>query len=650
MAMQNERGYQPVHNHVGVVVIHGVADAEQGANLDTLVRTIVAAESATKFSADDYDQVHRFAEPFATPGAPAERPVVFRHAMVGATRSVTFAEMYWADTTRVGAGKLAALLAAFRLVFEAHYFIEALVPREGRSWLAGRLVSVLYFATALIRGPIAAVNVLFLSVAAIYLYGQAVRRLAQTDEFARTYPDFKVMSLEWAVFWICAAIVAAAVYVFCKSRRRGDLASMEGGLWTIFVAFAGMTVLGCAILFAPRLVPEDAAAYAEIMFAVILSCWAVFVLIWMIAFVIVLLLTASPRYPHRKRSLWVALSLVLLQSILWAFFMSVWGVPLLGWAKLTLPHEIPAAQEAMLGFARATIALLAVLMSALFVMLWRGWTASDARQESDAARQEGLRRIAEKMPRLIMSPIIMAVILAAGLASMAVATFKIDQPLLGGNIYLSLTVVVIITVITLALYLAIDTRASLNFIHIARDLIDHHYKPELSFAYWWLPRERKDAPTYPRRQRLLSRVESTVNFFKEQGCSAFVFVAHSQGTIIVFEYLAELLDRNSRMPGPTAVVTFGSPLEHLYTHYFHAYANVGAKLGELRRLGVASWTNLYRVDDPIGNRIEDPAHWLTNVAMERGGHTNYWKERVVAEVINAAVVPDSVLVYGTNAR
>src|SRR5690349_2872020 len=116
MSVHGEGWHQHFGNQVGVVVIHGVADTEQGANLDTLVRTMAAAHPPPEFFADNYDEVRRVAEPFAAPGAPAERPVVFRGAMVGASRSVTFAEMYWADTTRVGAGKLAALLAAFRIV------------------------------------------------------------------------------------------------------------------------------------------------------------------------------------------------------------------------------------------------------------------------------------------------------------------------------------------------------------------------------------------------------------------------------------------------------------------------------------------------------------------------------------------------------
>ena len=50
---------------------------------------------------------------------------------------------------------------------------------------------------------------------------------------------------------------------------------------------------------------------------------------------------------------------------------------------------------------------------------------------------------------------------------------------------------------------------------------------------------------------------------------------------------------------------------------------------------VNSWTNMWRVDDPIGQDVElvtSPMH-IENKGMDRGGHTMYWKENRVCEKI-----------------
>src|SRR6185295_14817114 len=185
-----------------------------------------------------------------------------------------------------------------------------------------------------------------------------------------------------------------------------------------------------------------------------------------------------------------------------------------------------------------------------------------------------------------------------------------------------LWIVLLVASAALLLYLFIDTKTSVNFIHIARDLIDHHYKPRSSFVYWLLPAKHRTAPKYLRRQRLLSRLDAAVTFLEAKGCHAIVFVAHSQGSIIVYEYLKNLVAAEGSAHR-RAVVTFGAPLDHLYAHYFHDYANVGETLIRLERC-VASWINLHRIDDPIGNSIGDCQGWIDDIAMGKGGHINYW--------------------------
>ncbi len=81
------------------------------------------------------------------------------------------------------------------------------------------------------------------------------------------------------------------------------------------------------------------------------------------------------------------------------------------------------------------------------------------------------------------------------------------------------------------------------------------------------------------------------------------------------------------------MITMGSPLGHLYGFYFKEYAEIDVGIASIcGRLG--SWTNLYRVDDSIGRHVgEHLGGLIENRIMPAGGHRNYWRERVVSQVI-----------------
>src|SRR5262245_17072554 len=100
-------------DRIGIVIVHGVADTEQGANLGTLAENL-RANSQHGFKANAYDEIHQLPETSTESGEPKFRPVIVRHGSA-AGRKVTLAEVYWADTTRVSTGKFAALIAAFRI-------------------------------------------------------------------------------------------------------------------------------------------------------------------------------------------------------------------------------------------------------------------------------------------------------------------------------------------------------------------------------------------------------------------------------------------------------------------------------------------------------------------------------------------------------
>jgi hypothetical protein len=106
-----------------------------------------------------------------------------------------------------------------------------------------------------------------------------------------------------------------------------------------------------------------------------------------------------------------------------------------------------------------------------------------------------------------------------------------------------------------------------------------------------------------------------------------VILAHSQGSTIVLDELAREWPAGE-LPAEISLVTFGSPISHIYQYYFPGlypgWEDVRWQLflGRLTR-----WLNVYRLADYVGTRVQPPP--ITNFAQRtvgEGGHTNYWTD------------------------
>ncbi len=116
---------------VAVVVVHGVGDAVPAAALNDLVSKL-EINFEGQFKADSHSEVHQLASPSIIPGDPVDTfPAHTRNATLTATGDrIRFYDLHWADLTKTLPGRLNAFLGAFRIIFEAHHFIDALLPRE----------------------------------------------------------------------------------------------------------------------------------------------------------------------------------------------------------------------------------------------------------------------------------------------------------------------------------------------------------------------------------------------------------------------------------------------------------------------------------------------------------------------------------------
>jgi hypothetical protein len=182
-----------------------------------------------------------------------------------------------------------------------------------------------------------------------------------------------------------------------------------------------------------------------------------------------------------------------------------------------------------------------------------------------------------------------------------------------------------------------------NFVHIARDLIDHQYSRRRASMLTQLGRSR-DVDHWPRRARIQARLIRLLDDLLRDGkFDAAVFVMHSQGSVVMFDYLrdqgAVRLELSGRHPD---VVTLGSPLSHLYEHYFLEYASLNKDIAALRGV-VGRWINMYRIDDYIGREVAHGTETgVTNEELTRGGHTDYWREHRLGHVLLDLVQHPSV--------
>lgn len=749
MANNMPAGQAPGPKRVAVIVTHGVGEAEPGEVLRELTKNVgsqlgvtvenqmevhYVAESVARHSGSARARWADLSKPVAQSGSD-NFPVFMRRATLDSGEQLTFAELYWADMTRVGGGRIGAALGIFRVIFEAHYVIDGMLDEE-RGWVTRFLRLLLLLLSFLMRGPLAASTAVTAAVCAVMLY------------WPQDFPLGDEPAL-LAVVTLTLLFLASTIFlVWTKKREELTWATTLG--WTSLVSGAGaviVTVLVTGGIGAAWL--DERGDFVNTPYFVLIVGW----MIWGGAYLFALLLAFILWF--QQRSVLTAVGILALQFTLWTALIGTAVIPLLNRAEegmaLSPVREEISGKISVLSEATKAIDLQKVTetesidrqevyrrVDHLWELLgvpkaerdkrranapaggraWHRWLSGIRR---DAERRIGrleklsaiptieaewvdrfrfaygsngaillvlfaifaslflwrwmLARMGPKgslaktyfMPRLLFSGLAITplVLLTAGLIVFSVLASRWTDELLSG-VWLSgwmqiqapaganvgepgaleafgtqlatYLAAYKYTIMSLALLFGLLLplflgRALGNALHIARDLIDHQYGPEEGRALSSVTKGLKRDERWPRRARIEARLASMLATLREQ-ChfDHVVFVAHSQGTIIVYDYLRnaapDMRELDGLMPD---VLTLGSPLEHIYRHYYHEYADALEKLAGLRPFG--RWVNLYRPDDYVGTNIGPDGWIVTNEGLDPGGHLVYWNDRRVAEVI-----------------
>jgi hypothetical protein len=269
------------------------------------------------------------------------------------------------------------------------------------------------------------------------------------------------------------------------------------------------------------------------------------------------------------------------------------------------------------------------------------------------------------IPRLVVHAVIVTVAIALVFAGFGLFPLRVlagwGRPGTLATRVAEAVTALILTIITLGGALLVGGLR--DWLHILMDVINHFYRRWEGIPLPWKPLAPVDVHEFETRQLIEHRFKAALNaVLADPTVTHLSVVVHSQGTIIAVDVLslgalppAERTALRARLAQLTQLhlVTMGSPLTHLYQHYFPLrYPSLRDRAWQELRGVVHRWVNLFRVDDYIGTDVEMVEGWPgspVNVPVGVGGHTGYWRQKEVHQhlLLQPGLPPGAHAALGT---
>jgi hypothetical protein len=648
---------------VGLIVIHGVGEAEPGYCVNTLLDNLSAAAPGYTVSRHCELQYLNDAAPYPIS---ATFPVVRRDASYSDGTKLSAFELYWADIANLKPGRLDTLFGIFRTIFESHHLVDAML-RRGSDYTAQLLRLILWVSGWLMRGPLAALTIATSAICWLFLFGPIA------DWFDRVPVDVKFLAVQISLF-----VVALPLLVW--TARRKDISWYDTVFWLALVT-ALLVVLQLQNMLKPLLerVPDlvyqgtakvdctnpstEAACYINGLYRLIIWGWRVWAILLVASVALLVAIAFRSRRAEGRLALAPAatsISIVILQFMLWTTVVVTAIYPMLTraenisqlkharaevsdlLAKQIIPENMIIAKmlrvpDIELEWIERFKFIYGSTVFTIFVFIALAWTIMLIRRIIASAGTADLERAARRVPRLLFNRVLVGWLIVSCLLVIAsifiLPRFGSQVPLRAKHFLLPFAAVV-----AFATPFLLGRRVS-NVVQIAGELIDHHYSPRIETAAYCFPSIFRIRKTRPRRARIQGRLVTMLNtMVKNERFDTVIFVAHSQGSVVAYDYLLERGPLYAEIGGRSPrFLSFGSPLGHIYQKYFYEYGSGGVVLDGLRGR-LERWVNLYRVDDYIGGCIEEPFGLeIDNRAVTIGGHTNYWSESYLAEALDKLI-------------
>ncbi len=644
-----------------------MGETEPGYCVNAVLDTLAATRPGYSVSpANEYNRMteHEAGKP------PPVFPVIRRGAAHNSGVEIEAVELHWADLADGRPGRVNTLLQLFRVIFESHHLVDAMLDRskDATAWILRKL---LWIAGWLIRGPSAGLTIVTSVICALFLF----EPMSVTAE---------VVDVRTQVMIVTGAIFIGSLYAFYRISRQQDYSWYDTVVWLGIASFAVfMATFNDSLLGFLKRIPDlkmgpqrlvslqvmdctagssNAACYINGLYKIIIwgwRFWGVLLLIASVLLAIAYIRARITRDRSRLGTLSTSIAILITQFMLWTTVVVSAIYPVLNRAETisTLKEAQPVIQRAIAARQLAPDSAIAQLVqvpnieldwigrfkfiyaSAAFTVLLlilTGVLLIEFRQIMARRGLSDLEQTARNMPRLLFNPVLVALMIVSFLVVFALVFI---QPYLDSNkVFVTLRGYILpvaaLVAVTLPFFFG---RRVANVANFARDLIDHHYRPRQETAAYFIPSVFRVRNRRLRRERIQARLNLVLeHFVQNQGYDGVIFLAHSQGSVIVYDFLRDNGPHYTRLGDAfPSLLTFGSPLGSIYQKYFHEYA-----ASKPVPLGIASklkcWINLYRVDDYIGGRIQAPPGLrVDNHVMGMGGHTGYWSEPDVAEALDA---------------
>lgn len=568
-------------------------------------------------------------------------PVFIRRARSESQRFV-FAEVHWADLTRAGPDTHHFVLSLLAFVYGLRHIAlqAALIPGK----LAALLTGALRFAVFLLLGPVFA---LFLFEAVLYSIYLLFIPKAWDD-----LSSSRVMPLG------CQAVLAIATIFLAFVRRRFS----ESIIWPSLMTVGAVTLLHLllravgiadtwyATALIPRLNVPAETTPGEWPLTGFMIDYVLDRLLGLVssALIVAAIAVALARIrPNRPlfRSMWTAWLATVLLVIMWQI--AVMPIDLV--AQLAYDKSRGASdalytvwfnEGCLAGLAAAFLA--AAVAAVTMQIRWAKRNSQRVATLFDVQLQQQSPNKGEPLigpPRLIVAFPIQFCLLVFALVLTPLGVidgFQIWEQRWGGIKYGWVYLVYIVAVFAILGWSLVFR----NVLHILHDIVVHFASPAADRLRL---RSRYTILRYYLRRRIANRFRAVVKLVLSERPSHLIVLAHSQGTIVAIEELRKpRWNRAFAELSSVSLVTFGSPLTHLYQHYFpFLYGEVTQGRWKGLRNHVDTWVNVFRIDDYVGTYIESPiAEWPYNIALPPGlrllGHTRYWETdvfRAIAELL-----------------
>lgn len=586
---------------------------------------------------------------------------VHKRRLENNSQSIEMCEMFWGDLSRVRRGWIGVFRGMFQILFGIRYaaYVAADQPGIAAHWLK-RLGLI---SSRILHGPVLAVNfflaLLMVSICATQMMWPA---------------SYKAAIWTQVVLSGCAMVAMAASAIGGRITQSRVVLRFWFWVQVTAIFIAGLMLLKAFWMdyhFTGH--AHDCPIHPGLFW----YCRVLLVLLGLLWFIEIQVLVAMAAcwfcaltHPKAYRpALHVAF-------LLPALAVGVWGqsLPLIwlsakeGIGKLAELPEFAAVFDDAIPFLGVQLLMMVVIMTAVSVVVVRyfGWRKK--------ATIDGFKA-GKRAPRLIVNgslQVVMAVCTGVGVVmvsalcllqflELAYTEFWFGRLLMEVNKY---AVSVIVPMGGLLVLLLPQLRPGFDML---LDVVNHFYFRPTKVQDVLDDDDEFDVVEttfengklfFSRRDRLHHRIKQILSHYREQydHRPELIIISHSQGTMVAIEALNnEDVSWLNNCFRSVTLVTMGSPFQHLYQHYFgHCYPAIDQPYWSSLRRRIDQWVNICRIDDFVGNQLDFPKNRVavsqaidatdgegsfyqptiySNHAVGPRGHTSYWSDREVLEIL-----------------